>query len=84
MNGNYLEEVRMPKSAAAQANSKRILLTPQQVADIIGINKGTLAVWRCTKRYPLPYVKFGGAVKYKPEDVEAFIALRRVDIEDVA
>lgn len=83
MNKNYLKEDMVPRLTATQTNDKRILLTPQQVAEMIGISAGTLAVWRCTKRYPLPYVKFGGAVKYRREDVETFIVKRRVEIEDV-
>ena len=34
----------------------------------------TLAVWRCTGRFNLPFVKVGRAVRYRREDVEAFIA----------
>lgn len=53
-----------------------ILLTTQQVSEILGISVGTLAVWRTTKRYNLPYVKSGRLVRYREEDVHAFINSR--------
>lgn len=50
------------------------LLTPEAVADQLGMTLHTLAVWRCTKRVPLPYVKVGRSVRYRAADVEAFIS----------
>lgn len=50
------------------------LLTPQQTAEILGVTVATLATWRCTKRYPLPYVKTGRLVRYREADVLAYIA----------
>lgn len=56
------------------------LLTPQQTAARLGVTTGTLEVWRCTKRYPLRYVKIGGRfVRYRSEDIERFISERVVD-----
>lgn len=52
------------------------LLTPEQVADYLGVSVETLNVWRCTKRYPLPYIKAGRLVRYRAEDVQAFVAAR--------
>ena len=49
------------------------LLTPAQAADILGVTIGTLAVWRCTARYPLPFVKIGRRVKYRLYDINNFI-----------
>ncbi len=48
------------------------LLTPQDVASRLGVSTTTLSTWRCTKRYPLPYVKVGRLVRYRLEDVEEF------------
>lgn len=48
------------------------LLTPQEVANRLGVSTTTLATWRCTKRYPLPYVKVGRLVRYRQADVDAF------------
>jgi len=52
------------------------LLTKEQVSDILGITVGTLAVWRTTRRYNLPYVKTGRLVRYREVDVDNFINSR--------
>lgn len=52
------------------------LLTPAQTAELLGIKEQTLTVWRCTKRYPLAYVKVGRSVKYRESDVREFIESR--------
>ena len=52
------------------------LLTPDQVADLLGVAKGTLAVWRCSGRYQLAFVKIGGRVRYRAGDIQAFIERR--------
>jgi len=49
------------------------LLTPEQVSTALGVNTHTLAVWRCTGRYNLPYIKAGRLVRYKESDISAFI-----------
>ena len=54
------------------------LLTPVQAAEVLGVSAGTLAVWRCTKRYALPYVKVGRLVRYGREALADFIASRIV------
>jgi len=54
------------------------LLTPAETAALLGMSKGTLEVWRSTKRYPLNFVKIGGLVRYRREDVEAFVTARVV------
>jgi excisionase family DNA binding protein len=52
------------------------LLSPDQVADVLGVSKQTLAVWRCEQRYPLPYVKVGSRVRYRPADLQQFMVAR--------
>jgi excisionase family DNA binding protein len=52
------------------------LLSPRQVADLLGVTPHTLAVWRCEGRYDLPYVKSGRLVRYRAADIEAFIERR--------
>lgn len=49
------------------------LLTPAQTARYLGVAIGTLAVWRCTARYPLPFVKIGRRVMYREQDITNFI-----------
>ncbi|MDX9834707.1 MAG: helix-turn-helix domain-containing protein [Desulfobulbus sp.] len=51
------------------------LLTPETTANLLGVKPATLCVWRCVRRYPLPWVKIGARrVMYRRADVEAFIA----------
>lgn len=50
------------------------LLTPDQVADLLGVTEHTLAVWRCEKRVNLKYIKCGRLVRYRTSDVDAFIS----------
>lgn len=54
------------------AVTNKPLLTPQDVANRLGVSTTTLSTWRCTKRYPLPYVKVGRLVRYRLKDVEDF------------
>jgi excisionase family DNA binding protein len=52
------------------------LVGPEEAAKLLGVSPGTLSVWRTTGRYNLPYVKIGQKVKYKIEDLRAFIERR--------
>ncbi|TCO73706.1 helix-turn-helix domain-containing protein [Chromatocurvus halotolerans] len=52
------------------------LITPGDVAELLGISQQTLAVWRCNGRYDLPYVKVGRYVRYRRDDVSAFVQRR--------
>lgn len=54
------------------------LLTPGETAERLGTTPGTLAVWRATRRYALPYIKVGRAVRYRECDVESWLASRTV------
>ena len=46
------------------------LLSPKEAAAFLRVSPDTLAVWRCTKRYPnLPYVKIGGRIRYERADL---------------
>jgi excisionase family DNA binding protein len=51
-------------------------LTPAQAADILGLSKGTLEVWRSTGRYNLPFIKMGRYVRYRLSDINEFIESR--------
>ena len=46
--------------------------TEAQTATFLGVQRGTLAVWRREQRYPLAYVKVGRAFRYAPADVLDF------------
>lgn len=62
----------MKKSA-----KKQNYLTEEQVADRCGVDAGTVRNWRYKGKGP-SFFKFGGAIRYKPEDVDSFIAASRV------
>jgi len=49
------------------------LLTRKQAAEYLSIKENTLAVWACTKRYNLTYLKIGGTVRYRKEDLNDFL-----------
>jgi predicted site-specific integrase-resolvase len=57
------------------------LMTPEEVSEYIKIKPMTLAIWRSTGRYNLPFVKAGGRVMYKAKDVLAFIEEGRHVVE---
>ena len=54
------------------------LVTPEQAADFLGTTPGNLAVWRCERRVNLPYCKVGKCVRYRVEDLIAFVDAGRV------
>ena len=64
----------------ATATNTPPLVDANRAAEILGIAVGTLSVWRCTQRYPLPYAKIGRAVRYNVADLEDFISSRTVTI----
>lgn len=47
-----------------------------EAGQILGVKPTTLQIWRCTQRYPLPYVKVGRLVRYRQSDLDAFLTLR--------
>jgi hypothetical protein len=55
------------------------LLSNKQAAEFLGITPGTLSVWRCENRYPIPYIPVGSKIRYRVEDLQAFLDARRVD-----
>ncbi len=60
------------------------LVGPEEAAKILGISPGTLSVWRTTGRYNLPFVKVGQRVKYRLDDLQAFIEQRTQNMGEVA
>lgn len=49
------------------------LLSRKEAAKYLGCTAGTLAIWKCTKRYSLPYVRIGRNIRYKLSDLIDFI-----------
>ncbi|MGY3944283.1 helix-turn-helix domain-containing protein [Aeromonas tecta] len=48
----------------------------KQAAEVLDLKVSTLAVWRSTGRYNLPYFKVGRLVKYRVSDLAEFLARR--------
>ena len=55
------------------------LITESEAAAYMGVKPQTLATWRCTKRYPLPFIRVGRrAIRYRLTDIEKFLADRTI------
>jgi len=57
-------------------NTQQRLLNEHEVADSCSISVLTLRKWRSQKRGP-QYVKIGALVRYRPEDVDAWIVAQK-------
>ena len=57
--------------------------TAKEAAAILGVREETLAVWRSTKRYPIPYIKIGRKVFYRGEDLKQFIQNSLVEVNKI-
>lgn len=55
------------------------LLDNRAAAAFLGISPNTLHVWRCEKRFPIPYIKIGAKVCYRREVLEDFLKSREVN-----
>ena len=62
----------------APPEGAEVLWTESETAAALAVRPGTLNIWRTKRRYDLPYVRVGRAVRYKKTDVEAFILSRTV------
>lgn len=49
------------------------LLTEIEAALYLSLKRTTLACWRSSKLVNLPYIKIGGAVRYKLDDLDQYL-----------
>ena len=49
------------------------LLTPDEAAEFLGVTESTLATWRSTRRYNLPWVRVGRRIRYRLGDLTVWI-----------
>ena len=56
-----------------QKDPTHIFLSRIEAAEYLGCKEGTLAIWKCTKRYNLPYVKIGRNIRYRLSDLMEFV-----------
>lgn len=54
------------------------LITPEEAAGLLNVTPQTLAVWRSSKRYGLPYIKVGRLVRYSRTAIEDWLKERTV------
>lgn len=52
------------------------MLDTATAAVLLNVATDTLAVWRSTKRYNLPYVKIGSKVRYREADLIKWLESR--------
>lgn len=50
------------------------LLNSADAATYLDVKTNTLAIWRSTGRYQIPYCKIGRNVRYRKSDLDAFLA----------
>jgi len=51
-------------------------LSPEEAAVYIGIRPQTLANWRSTGRYKVPFVRAGRLIRYRRADLDSWLASR--------
>ena len=51
-------------------------LTPEEAAAELSVSKQTLANWRSTGMFDLPFTKIGKRVRYRRSDLEAWLTKR--------
>jgi predicted DNA-binding transcriptional regulator AlpA len=66
-------QIHPERSVINPASLAPLLLTEAQVADLLAISPRTLQMWRYKGGGP-KYVKAGAAVRYRPADVDDWLA----------
>jgi len=56
-------------------------MNEEQAAAFLGVKPNTLAVWRASGRYDLPFVRIGRLIRYRRADLEAWLEKRAVGSE---
>lgn len=61
------------RPAADETLNPADLLTPEQAALVLGVSDKTLATWRSTGRYALPFLRCGARIRYRRTDLLAWL-----------
>ena len=56
----------------------KITLDTKEAASYANLSPGTLNNWRCTKQVIIPYLKLGRKVVYLQDDLDKFLASKRI------
>ena len=62
-----------PQEAGDAPDDRAVLWDEERTAKRLGMTTAWLQADRSRRKLQLPFVKIGRAVRYRPEDVEAFI-----------
>ena len=73
-----MEEAILQNATLVTTSVTPTLFDTNQAAPYLGVTPHTLAVWRCNKRHAIPYIKVGRLVKYRPADLDIWLASRTV------
>lgn len=71
-------KVKVEAEAAGLSREKRRALNPKEAAAFLGVSAITLSIWRCRKRYALPYMRIGNRIFYELQDLQNFKKRRKV------
>jgi len=64
----------MEQTQPGRTGTANALLTEDEAAAFLKVQPATLATWRVRGRPHLPFVQVGRCVRYRQEDITAFIA----------
>ena len=74
-----LQEFAHPHSLTTVAmQAHEPLLNEDEAAQILTVEPQTLAVWRSTGRYNLPFIRMGRLIRYRRADLDAWLESRVV------
>ncbi len=60
-------------------DDKMSLLKQDEAAKYLGTTVGTMNSWRCTGKVKIPYIKWGRAIRYRKDDLDAWIAQNTIN-----
>ena len=61
--------------AILEPSITKLLLTAKEASQALAVSEKTL--WTYTRKYNIPVVKIGSAIRYDPEDLKRFIQSRK-------
>lgn len=67
-----------------EINLNNHLMDQKTAATYLGTTVGSLNVWRATGKHKIPYVRWGHNIRYRKEDLDAWIAEHLENVQPVA
>ncbi len=56
-----------------RCHEQKALMTQREAAQYLGTSVGVLNVWRHLGKQKIPYVRWGNRIRYRKEDLDAWI-----------